>query len=166
MVVNNESNLHAAALKRGGLMTTSSSVHPGSVASAKEFFGGNRLAIYAVNTRFETVDWFVADAWTIDPVTGYAGIVGQYATRDEALQRVRELTGSARLDTKTVQLWRDGSMLTAQMPVEVARQLVDGGDAWVISSQAIGQASPDDGFLEMIRPSMRRAKRRAAGSHA
>lgn len=45
---------------------------------------------------------------------------------------------SAYLDTETVQYWVNGSMLTAQMPLATARQMVDDGRAFIITSQAIG----------------------------
>ena len=45
---------------------------------------------------------------------------------------------SAYLDTETVQYWVNGSMLTAQMLLATARQMVDDGRAFIITSQAIG----------------------------
>jgi len=43
-----------------------------------------------------------------------------------------------RLKTERVQYWRNGIMLTAQMPLEEARRLVAKGEAYVITDQAIG----------------------------
>ncbi len=43
-----------------------------------------------------------------------------------------------RLKAERVQYWRDGIMLTAQMPLEEARRLVADGKACVITDQAIG----------------------------
>ncbi len=43
-----------------------------------------------------------------------------------------------RLKAERVQYWRDGIMLTAQMPLEEARRLVAEGRAYVITDQAIG----------------------------
>ena len=42
------------------------------------------------------------------------------------------------LETDTVQFWVRGSMMTAQMKLNNARELVDEGKAFVISCQAIG----------------------------
>jgi hypothetical protein len=44
----------------------------------------------------------------------------------------------SRIRTATVQYWREGTMLTAMMPQNVAQELVRGGKAFVITSQAIG----------------------------
>ena len=42
------------------------------------------------------------------------------------------------LDTGTVQLWHNGIMLTAQVKLNDAKQRVINGEAFVITSQAIG----------------------------
>ena len=42
------------------------------------------------------------------------------------------------LKTERVQYWRNGIMVTAQMPLETARRLVAKGEAYVITDQAIG----------------------------
>ncbi len=47
-------------------------------------------------------------------------------------------TDPSLIDTETVQYWRDGVMLTAQMKKERARELVETGQAFVITGQAIG----------------------------
>ena len=43
-----------------------------------------------------------------------------------------------RIKTETVQYWRNGIMVTAQMTKATAKELVKNGEAFVISSQAIG----------------------------
>ncbi len=43
-----------------------------------------------------------------------------------------------KIKTAKVQYWRNGIMLTAQMTREQARKLVDDGEAFVITGQAIG----------------------------
>jgi len=40
--------------------------------------------------------------------------------------------------TETVQLWRHGIMMTASIPRERAKEMVRKGEAFVITSQAIG----------------------------
>ena len=42
------------------------------------------------------------------------------------------------IKTERVQYWRNGVMLTAQMSKSTARELVENGEAFVISSQAVG----------------------------
>lgn len=45
----------------------------------------------------------------------------------------------ARLASERVQVWSaNGTMLTAQIPLEVAREMVKAGTGFVISSQAVG----------------------------
>jgi len=41
--------------------------------------------------------------------------------------------------TKTVQYWRNGVMITAQMTQKTARRLIAEGKAFAISNQAVGQ---------------------------
>ena len=51
----------------------------------------------------------------------------------------------AKLNTPTgmIQLWSaSGTMVTAQLPIEQARELVASGSAFVISSQAVGRFDP------------------------
>ncbi len=43
-----------------------------------------------------------------------------------------------RLKAERIQFWRNGIMVTAQMPLETARRLVAEGEAYVITDQAIG----------------------------
>ena len=43
-----------------------------------------------------------------------------------------------KIETAKVQYWRNGIMLTAQMTREQARKLVEAGEAFVITGQAIG----------------------------
>lgn len=45
---------------------------------------------------------------------------------------------ASKIETSTVQYWRMGVMVTAQMTKERAQELVRGGSAFVITSQAIG----------------------------
>lgn len=50
----------------------------GRDASAPMLLGPhNRFCLYAVHTRFDAVQWFVADAETLDPVTKAPAIVRQ-----------------------------------------------------------------------------------------
>lgn len=44
----------------------------------------------------------------------------------------------SKLETSHVQVWVNGSMVTAMMPLETARDRVRKGQSFVISSQAIG----------------------------
>lgn len=62
----------------------------GQVAGRKEFFGEpgesrNRYAIYPVHTRFDAVQWFVADAEVIDELTGFASVIRQAPTKAAAM---------------------------------------------------------------------------------
>ena len=43
-----------------------------------------------------------------------------------------------RVETATVQLWRNGAMATATLSNEAARQMVREGNAFVMSAQAVG----------------------------
>ena len=43
-----------------------------------------------------------------------------------------------RLDSPTVQYWREGTMRTAMMPLTAAKEAVAAGTAFVITGQAIG----------------------------
>ena len=54
-----------------------------------------------------------------------------------------------KLTTSTVQYWLNGSMMTAQMPLEEAKQLVRNGKAFVISAQAIGVETKDSKTKDM-----------------
>ena len=57
----------------------------GRQASAKVFFGEfSRFALFAVHTRFESVQWFVADGESLDKA-GLARIVRQAATPEQAV---------------------------------------------------------------------------------
>jgi hypothetical protein len=59
----------------------------GQLACKKELFGGfSRYAVYAVHTRFDRVEWQVADCDVIDPVTGGPGIIRQGDTKREVLE--------------------------------------------------------------------------------
>lgn len=42
------------------------------------------------------------------------------------------------LDTNKVQFWKNGVMMTAQLPLEEAKKMVREGKAFVITAQAIG----------------------------
>lgn len=50
------------------------------------------------------------------------------------------------IQTKTVQFWRKGVMVTAMTTNEQAKQMVREGRAFVISSQAIGALTEDGQF--------------------
>lgn len=59
---------------------------PGSFASRKEFFGEHdRYAVYSVHNRFGGIEWMVADAEKTDPLTGFADIIRQAPTKEEAI---------------------------------------------------------------------------------
>jgi len=49
-------------------------------------------------------------------------------------------TDPNRIETETVQYWRNGVMVTAMMTRETAQELVRTGQAYVISGQAIRAA--------------------------
>ena len=58
----------------------------GNPAGPQELFGDHsRFAVYPVHTRFDTVDWFVTDAETVDPVTGDPLIIRQEPTKEAAM---------------------------------------------------------------------------------
>ena len=58
----------------------------GYIAGKKELFGNHsRFAVYPVHTRFDAVEWFVADAETPDPVTGNPSIIRQEPTKEQAM---------------------------------------------------------------------------------
>jgi hypothetical protein len=62
----------------------------GEPAQAKQYFGGEgdslfRFAVFPVHTRFDAVQWFVADADLTDPVTGMAEIIRQEPTKAKAM---------------------------------------------------------------------------------
>lgn len=58
----------------------------GRQASAKVLFGENsRFAAFAVHTRFESVQWFVADAERPDDL-GLASVIRQEPTFDAAVR--------------------------------------------------------------------------------
>lgn len=60
----------------------------GQKASRIVTFGElSRYAIYAVHTRFDNVQWFVADSSREDPKTGLPEIVSQSDSFDEAVDR-------------------------------------------------------------------------------
>jgi hypothetical protein len=58
----------------------------GQLAAKKELFGGHsRYAIAPIHTRFDAVEWFVWDAEQIDVQTGFASVIRQARTKQEAL---------------------------------------------------------------------------------
>jgi hypothetical protein len=58
----------------------------GQLAGRKRLFGEyHRYAVFPVHTRFDAVEWFVADAYVTDEVTGQPGIIRQAATEAEAV---------------------------------------------------------------------------------
>lgn len=58
----------------------------GQLAAKKELFGGHsRYAIAPIHTRFDAVEWFVWDAEQIDKQTGFASVICQAQTKQEAL---------------------------------------------------------------------------------
>jgi hypothetical protein len=66
----------------------------GSLASSKRLFGPwHRYAVYAVHTRFDAVEWFVADAEQTDAVTGQPAVIRQAPTEIEAMARLEDHQG-------------------------------------------------------------------------
>lgn len=58
----------------------------GRLAGPKRLFGDfHRYAVFPVHTRFDAVEWFVADAESTDPVTGKPKIIRQAPTEAEAV---------------------------------------------------------------------------------
>ena len=63
------------------------SAKAGQLASGKHIFGEfSRYAVFAVHTRFESVQWFVQDAEQIDDVTGEPLTIRQAATLEAAVE--------------------------------------------------------------------------------
>lgn len=59
----------------------------GQRATRQQLFGDySRYAVYAVHTRFEAVEWFVADAETTDEATGLPAIIRQEPTMVQAVE--------------------------------------------------------------------------------
>jgi hypothetical protein len=59
----------------------------GSPAAKKQFFGdNNRYAVWPVHTRFDAVEWFVADAQHPLSDLNHAEIIRQADTLAEALE--------------------------------------------------------------------------------
>lgn len=63
---------------------------------------------------------------------------GKNAEYRQGVNGTAQVHPEIRIKTKTVQYWRNGIMMTAQMSQSAARELVRKGGAFVISSQAIG----------------------------
>jgi len=62
------------------------SAKAGQLASVKHLFGEfSRYAVFAVHTRFESVQWFVQDAEQIDEVSGSPLTIRQAATLEAAV---------------------------------------------------------------------------------
>lgn len=58
----------------------------GQAAGRKRLFGDyHRYAVWPVHTRFDAVEWFVADAFLEDPVTGLPEVIRQAATEEAAV---------------------------------------------------------------------------------
>ena len=58
----------------------------GQLAGRKRLFGDyHRYAVYPVHTRFDAVEWFVADADVTDEVTGQPAVIRQEATEEAAV---------------------------------------------------------------------------------
>jgi hypothetical protein len=65
---------------------TNNAAKRGLRASAVVRFGPVlRFAAFAVHTRFDAVQWFIADDLVLDPLTGRPEIIGQAATFDAAI---------------------------------------------------------------------------------
>lgn len=58
----------------------------GQLAGRKRLFGDyHRYAVFPVHTRFDAVEWFVADAFVTDEVTGLPAVIRQAATEEAAV---------------------------------------------------------------------------------
>ena len=64
----------------------------GRLASAKTLFGpASRFAVFAVHSRFDgPVEWFVADAERIDPLTNLPQIIRQSSSFEGAIDGLLE----------------------------------------------------------------------------
>jgi hypothetical protein len=59
----------------------------GQMAARRKFlFDGNRYALFPVHSRFGAIEWFVADAESLDPVTGLPEIIRQEPTAEKAVE--------------------------------------------------------------------------------
>tara|TARA_B100000424_G_scaffold172496_1_gene132992 strand:- start:65 stop:319 length:255 start_codon:yes stop_codon:yes gene_type:complete len=61
---------------------------PGTINGNKAFFDLSRFAVFAVNTRFEKVQFFIADCEQIDLVTNKPKIVFQ-GCKETAKKRIQ-----------------------------------------------------------------------------
>ena len=66
----------------------------GRIASKPVYFMLSQIKVAAIHTRFESVDWFVWDAGIIDELTGHPEVVGQYSTREQAIERAKSLAAA------------------------------------------------------------------------
>lgn len=60
---------------------------PGHIASPVIKFGErDRYMVYAVNTRFDAVEWIVSDLENLEPVFGLPIIIRQGDTQEEVME--------------------------------------------------------------------------------
>lgn len=58
----------------------------GAPAARKQPFGEyGRYRVWPIHTRFDAVEWLVADAEVIDEVTGFAAVIRQEPTLEQAV---------------------------------------------------------------------------------
>ena len=69
-------------------------IKAGQIASKPEFFMLHQIKVAAIHTQFNAVEWFVWDAGIINELDGHPEVVGQYATRDEAIARAKDLSAA------------------------------------------------------------------------
>lgn len=66
----------------------------GQIATKPHYFMLSQIKVAAIHTRFDAVEWFVWDAGIIDDLTGHPEVIGQYATKDEAMARANDLAAA------------------------------------------------------------------------
>lgn len=64
----------------------------GQTAAAPLLFGANlQIAVFPVHTRFESIQWFVADLSNVDEFD-MALVVGQFASKADAIGRAVQVS--------------------------------------------------------------------------
>jgi hypothetical protein len=63
----------------------------GRIATKPVYFMLSQIKVAAIHTRFDNVEWFVWDAGIINELTGHPEVVGQYPTKEEAIERAKSL---------------------------------------------------------------------------
>jgi hypothetical protein len=59
----------------------------GQQAGKAEFYNLSRFKLYPIHTRFNAIQWFIADAEIEDDI-GHPAIVGQYDDKTEAIASI------------------------------------------------------------------------------